>query len=276
MKISPIQIQAKSASLQVHLHTDPLLITERGYSTTVAHLQQFTHGSIELVSIEKETESGTVEIVGNVAIIPIKGMIGKGLDEWEKRYFGMCDVDDVRKGLAEAKGAEVDTIILDIDSPGGFATGVHELATEIAAMNQFVVTYTEGEMASAAYYLGAGAKHVAASPTALVGSVGVYTVLMDSSQAYRDAGHTVEVIKSGALKGVGVEGTSLTDEARAEVQGIVDARGKAFREFVVANRRNIDFEHLEGQSFLGSDAQTLGFVDELASSRDELITQLVD
>jgi len=276
MKISPIQRQASSAKIQSLLNSEPLLITEKGFLAINNRLQQMSHDSFEILEVIREDEESFVKIIQNVAVVSIKGVIGKGLEDWEKWYLGMVDIDDVREAVKSAEVQAADYILFEINSPGGFAGGVHELSEDIDKLDKFTACFTDGEMASAAYYLGAATKHIVCSPSALVGSIGVYSVLYDSSRAYQEAGYSVEVIKSGDHKGGGVEGVPISDSYREQVQVLVDARGAKFREFVATHRQAIDFDHLQGQVYLGEEAQSLGFVDGLANSKDELIDQLFD
>jgi len=276
MKISPIQIQASSAKLKSQLSADPMLITETGYHSVMNRLEQITAGDVEIIEITKEPEEDLVELRQNVAVIRIHGVIAKGLEDWEKRWFGMVDIDDIREDLNRPEVVAADHVVLDINSPGGFTTGVHELATEISQRNQLVTSFTEGDMASAAYYIGCAGSQVISTASAAIGSVGVYVVLTDSSQAWREAGYSREVIKSGEHKGGGVEGVAISESYRASVQQMVDSLGEEFRAFVVSNRPTIDFGNLQGQVFLGRDALSLGFVDAVANSLSDVVSQLVD
>jgi ClpP class serine protease len=70
---------------------------------------------------------------------------------------------------------KVKATIFAIDSPGGEATQLDELAALISALGQKMMTvaFIEGLGASAAYYIAAPCKRVVASRMALVGSIGV-------------------------------------------------------------------------------------------------------
>ena len=103
-------------------------------------------------------EVSTFEKFPPHAIIPVHGVIGKGLSDMEK-LCGCCDIEDVEEMLEDAvKDPEITTIIFDIDSPGGCSVGVPELANRIKACPKNTIAFTDEEACSAAYWLGSQAK----------------------------------------------------------------------------------------------------------------------
>lgn len=79
---------------------------------------------------------------------------------------------------------DVKAVVINIDSPGGAATGVGDAAAiinKLVSLGQKpVISYATGIMASGAYWIGAavGAGNMYASETAIIGSIGVVTTLM--------------------------------------------------------------------------------------------------
>src|SRR5262245_19052254 len=69
----------------------------------------------------------------------------------------------------------VRAILFNIDSPGGQVEGISDLAEAIrsAGSKKPIGAFSDGTMASAAYWLGSAAKRITVSDTALVGSLGV-------------------------------------------------------------------------------------------------------
>ena len=113
-------------------------------------------------------------VVDGVGIVPIVGVIGKGLSPLEK-MMGAVDVNDVSAAIdAFASNPEVEKVALQISSPGGTVTGVEELANKVRNLEKPTLAYTDSEMASAAYWIGSAADRVVASPSSTVGSIGVY------------------------------------------------------------------------------------------------------
>jgi ClpP class serine protease len=71
----------------------------------------------------------------------------------------------------------------------------------------------------------------------------------------------MDVIKSGKLKGMGVPGTSLTEDQRAFLQSQTDRIHAQFRDAVRARRGNVADETMEGQDYYGAQAVALGLID---------------
>jgi protease-4 len=64
-------------------------------------------------------------------------------------------------------------VVLDIDCPGGQVSGLAEFAEFLHNYSKPLVAYTDGLMASAAYYISAACDHIVANPNAdLIGSIG--------------------------------------------------------------------------------------------------------
>ena len=207
-------------------------------------------------------------IVDGVGVIPIAGVIGKGLSPLE-RMMGAVDVNDLSATIdAMAADPAVEKIAFNISSPGGTVTGVEELANKIRDLGKPTMAYTDSEMASAAYWLGSQADRVVASSSATVGSVGVYMSIPDMSKLYEASGVRMVVIKStgSPLKGAGIEGTSLSDEQMADLQASVDEIHEDFKAAIRNKRKMVADSALRGQVFSGKQAAAQGLVTGLADS----------
>ena len=211
---------------------------------------------------------------GSVGVIPLHGVIGKSLSPLDK-MTGAVDLNDFANALEEYENDdEVITILVDISSPGGTVTGVEEVGTMLARSKKATVAFTDTEMASAAYWIGSQADRVVATPSATVGSIGVYMAFADVSKAYESMGVKMEVIKSGTLKGAGIEGTSLSEGQRADLQEQVNAIHAEFRSAVKAKRSSVQDSDMEGQVFSGRKAASKGLVTGLSTSITSLISEL--
>lgn len=210
-----------------------------------------------------------------VAIIPVKGVIGKNLSELES-LCGSCDISDVEEMLEECeKDPSIKTIILDIDSPGGTSVGVPELANRIKNCSKEVISFTENECCSAAYWLGSQASSFYATPSSSVGSIGVYIAFPDYSEAYKMEGVKMDVIKAGVYKGAGIPGTSLDDSQREMLQKEVEEIHTDFKEAVKSVRSFVEDSSMEGQTFSGKKGAEAGLVTALINGFDELV-QTID
>lgn len=185
------------------------------------------HGLVELWSIDARravpsngqasTQQGSV-----VAIINIMGVIAQHahqVDNISGPGGTSCErvANSFRAALASP---EVKAIVLNIDSPGGNVSGVQGLAHEIyrARGRKPIVAQANSTMASAAYWLGAAAGEVVASPGAQIGSIGVYALHRDVSAAAQREGVKFTFVSAGKFKVEGNPYEPLGDEARAAVQ----------------------------------------------------------
>ena len=210
-------------------------------------------------------------IVDGVGIVPIVGVIGKGLSPLEK-MMGAVDVNDVSAAIDSfASNPEVEKVALQISSPGGTVTGVEELANKVRNLEKPTLAYTDSDMASAAYWIGSAADRVVASPSSTVGSIGVYMAIPDYSEAAKMQGIKMVVIKSGKFKGAGIEGTSLDEDQMDNLQASVDTIHAEFKEAVNMKRKMVKAEAMEGQTFSGKQAAAQGLVTGLADSFNDAL-----
>lgn len=199
-----------------------------------------------------------------VAVIGLSGVIGKRVGALEKSS-GVTDVDDVTAALQIAAASdEVKGIVLDVDSPGGTVTGVPELAATVRQVSdqKRVVAFTDTMACSAAYWIASQAYSIVAAPSACLGSIGVYLPVLDQSRAFELRGLHQDLIKAGRYKGLGIPGTSLTEEQRELLQDRVDFIHSEFKAAVRSGRGvDISDEYMQGQDLFGKQAAEVGLAD---------------
>lgn len=270
------------------LYLDPWLIAPSMHGVLCrifeAHLNGSAHMAEGIVAKWESARHHDMETAGrtdsappgNIAVVPIHGVIGKGVRDLEKSS-GVTDVGDIAKDIRKAVEAEnVAGILLDIDSPGGTVTGVPELASRIAAAATLkpVVAFTDGEMNSAAYWLGSQANAVYSAPSATTGGIGVYQAFLDEAGAYQMSGRRYDVFKSGRFKAMGIPGTSLTDDQRAMLQANIDKVFGWFKTAVTA-QRNIPATAMQGQTFRADEAMANDIIDRVGTQEDA-ISEIMD
>jgi len=210
-------------------------------------------------------------VVRGVATIPIKGILSRCVSGIEKSC-GVTDYTDICEDLDECMTDEtIEAILLWIDSPGGSVSGLYECAAcvaELAAVKP-VVAFTDGQMASAAYFLACPANAIVATPSATVGSVGVILQLLDDVDMWKLQGIKVETIQSDELKGTGASGTRLTPLQREYLQAMVDEAATRFKGTVMQNRGSTVEAYLDGRLFSADAAATAGLIDEVVEEIEE-------
>ena len=213
-----------------------------------------------------------------VAIIPVAGVIGHKVSAVSKLLGAVDTVDVIAAIELAAEDDDIDTIILDIDSPGGTVGGVPELAETVEDVQRAgvkkIYAYTDSMMASAAYWMAAGANGIFAAPSAEVGSIGVYLPVMDTSKALAEKGVTVEIFKSGKYKAAGFPGVALDEEVRKHLQLEVMETYNEFAGFVKKYRAELNYEYMQGQTLTGRKAADVGMVDGTAKNLDSLLQKL--
>ena len=117
----------------------------------------------------------------------------------------MTTYPDIRRAaIFGATDEKVSAILLDIESGGGSVNGVSDTGNLISMINDNVkpvTAFTDGLMASAAYWLGSSAGDVYSSKTSVVGSIGVISTHMEISAMLKKEGVGVTVMRAGRVQG---------------------------------------------------------------------------
>lgn len=223
----------------------------------------------------KEVATEQMTITDGIAEIPVGGVIGVNLRPFQ-RGQGAVDVNDVANEIDQAMDDKsVRKILFNVDSPGGMVNGTPELADKISQITKPKFAFTNGLMASAAYWAMSGVDAIMATKTANIGSIGVYMPVFDESRAYEKAGVKVELIKAGTLKGIGFPGTPLSDVGRAHLQERIDEIYGMFKQHVqTARKRPIAEADMQGQSFMGESARARGLIDGIVRDKAQMMAMI--
>jgi ClpP class serine protease len=207
-------------------------------------------------------------------VICISGVIGKNLSMMEK-MIGCTDVNDIQAQLrAWKKDDTVKRVFFKVNSGGGTTTGLEETAKMIFDYEKDTFTFTDDDMGSAALWLGSQAKRVFTTPSASIGSVGIYVSICDESKKYEDEGKQVVLIKAGKYKGAGVDGVPLSAEQEDYLQEEVFELHDRFKRDVTRARPFVKDEDMEGQSFYGDIAAAKGFATAVVDSWESALAEV--
>lgn len=214
---------------------------------------------------------------GAIAVIPIYGTIFPRSNLMTD-FSGGATCSGIRAAFREALTDEtVGSILFDIDSPGGYTDGIDELATEIreARGRKPMVAIADYTMASAAYYLGAQADEVVASPSAMVGWIGTVLVHQEFSKMDEMDGVTTTILRDPPGKYGGNIYEPLSDKAKAEFQQSVDDSSAQFHT-AVSKARGLSVARVrsdfgQGGGMTAARAKTAGMVDRVESLGDTLV-----
>lgn len=159
-------------------------------------------------------------LVGSVEVIPIYGAIIPKATVFSEMSGG-TSIQGLQADFRDALANEdVKAIVFDIDSPGGMTDGVPELAAEIRAARgqKPIVSVANYRAASAAFWLGAMADEFVASPSADVGSVGVFAAHKAVAGMEEKLGVKTTLIAEPAGKIEGSPFQDLTPEAETMIR----------------------------------------------------------
>jgi signal peptide peptidase SppA len=211
-----------------------------------------------------------IRVLDGIALIDIVGVLTKHVAS----FGGGTSTILVRRLLSLVRSMpEVRGVLLRIDSPGGTVSGTRELARDVARLAETMPVwgFCDDLTASAAYWVASQCTEIHASPTSMVGSIGTYTVVADSSEAARKEGVSVHVIKSGPYKGMGTPGSELTDDHLQDIQYTVNAFNRFFLN-AVESGRGLSGDRLaavsDGRVFMADQAKDLGLVDQVRDLED--------
>lgn len=133
------------------------------------------------------------------AHIPVAGILTPEVNPCAA-LFGDSETEYgfIRAAIAQAEAdPKVQSLIFEIDSPGGYVDGVDETAAMIAQAKKPTTAMIHNMGASAAYWLASQADNIiAASPAAVVGSIGVAVETVDVSEAEAQMGIKRQVFTS--------------------------------------------------------------------------------
>jgi signal peptide peptidase SppA len=170
---------------------------------------------------------------------------------------------------------QVSGILLDVDSPGGEAGGVFELAERIRAANDIkpVWAHANDSAYSAAYAIAAAASRLTLSQTAGVGSIGVIALHVDQSVKDAKDGVDFTAIYAGHHKNDFSPHAPLSPQAASTLQAEVD---RLYGIFVsqVAQMRGLDSDAVratEAGLIFGDAAVATGLADAVMSFDQVLV-----
>ncbi len=255
------------------LSRQPWLITTDAMQGMVAQAVAFFDARIQLPDASR---NALLSVSDGIGIIDLHGPLMRQPDLISALLFGATDMNEVTDAIQEAvQRDDVQSILIDINSPGGTVNGTPELAQAVADAAKLKTTYafSAGQMCSAAYWIASQCDAIYATPSARVGSIGVMLPFIDSTEKFRGEGLKVEVFAAGKFKGMATPGVPLSEEQRALIQSDIEEIAAEFKTAVLARGRKIPDSAMEGQSFSARNAQRLNMAG-MVKSRDEVLSRL--
>lgn len=208
------------------------------------------------------------EVKSRVACVSVDGTLVHKLGG-VRPYSGMIGYDQLERIVADAQdNREVGAIMLDIDSPGGEVAGCFAFAAKLRSMGaraggKPIVAFANEMACSAAYAIAASCDAVMTTQTGMVGSIGVWTMIVDMTKGLSKNGIEATIIRAGERKARGGPYEHADRETISKLESWVDETWQIFAQHVADNRpiTKQAVLALEGDWFTGNDALGLGLVD---------------
>lgn len=213
----------------------------------------------------------TYAVQNGTAIVPVIGsLVNRG--SWiGANNSGLTSYEGLSAQLRDA-GADddVSSILLDIDSPGGEATGMFAVAEQVRLVGQTkpVTAFVNDMAASAAYGIASAANEIVVSPTSVLGSIGVVLTHLDRSGEMEKKGLKPTLIYAGAHKVDGNPFGPLSETVQADLQTEVMKFYDQFVSLVARGRTGMGEQAIrdtEARTYIGQDAIERGLADRMAS-----------
>lgn len=204
------------------------------------------------------------------AIIPIVGPISKYPSVMQQVFGGVSTIDVQSRIEKALYDDSISRIVLFIDSPGGTVAGTSDLGNYIATAKELkpIIAYVSDHCFSAAYWVASQCSAIVCNEGGFVGSIGVYSVLTDSSKAAEQAGFKVTLVSAGEFKGLEEPGLALDPKAIDETQREVNAAYQLFTS-AVSSGRNLDqkvvTELADGRIHVAAEAVQLKLIDAIGT-----------
>ena len=268
--------------LASRLYGTPLLIARPKLEVILGVVARKLAGDTLATPPPANVDAGmTVDLqnLEGIAVLPVLGTLVRRAS-YLGAASGLTSYHDI-EAMAEAAFAdpEVRAVLLEIDSSGGEAGGVFDLAQHLRQLAQTsgkpLWAIADEAALSAAYAIAAAADRLWLTRTAEVGSIGVVAVHVDESVADIKAGLNYTFLHAGAHKVDGHPHAPLPAPVAADIQADIEQLHEQFIALVAGFRRvTVDaIRDTEARVYRGEAALQAGLADQIGT-RAEAITAL--
>jgi len=234
-----------------------------------------------IVEPDEDKDKKPYAVDNGIATIKIHGPLMKRASGFFAWLFGIRGMEAIGKDIETAlEDKDVKGIMLDIDSPGGSVDGTAALADIVynARGKKPVMTFADGSITSAAYWIGSGADYIALSdPTTKSGSIGVVGVHQEISEMAKKIGVGIHVFSAGKFKKSGNMFEKLSKEDIKYIDGQFKYLHNLFIEGISKNlgtpKSKIPSDVKEAKVFFGQEGVDAGLADAILT-RSEAMSKL--
>lgn len=189
-------------------------------------------------------------------------------------------VEELRQmitAVLQVARANVDEIMLRLESPGGMVHAYGLAASQLARLRKHNIRLTicvDRVAASGGYMMACIANDLIAAPFAYIGSIGVLVQLPNVHRLLKDHKVDYEMITAGEYKRTLTTFGENTDADRAKVQEEVDEMHMLFKNFIHEYRPALDVAQVAtGEVWTGTQALAKGLIDSLDTSDEWIVAR---
>lgn len=216
-------------------------------------------------------------VYNGVAVIPVNGMIRPRASYNFYSLFSTNLVSLTHDFELAMQSSAVESILFNVDSPGGLVSGVQEFCEKIyeARGTKPIKAYVPDLIASAAYWIGCATDEIVIAKTAEAGSIGTLVSFFDWSEYDKKLGIEQITIVNDESPRKGTDPAS--EEGQAQIRARLNELADTFIS-TVARNRGVDRETVvsdfgQGDLIVGEGAVAVGLVDRLGSF-DAVLSEL--
>jgi len=212
-------------------------------------------------------------ISGNVALIPVKGLISAGNGEGLFAEEVASSTEIVEFIEKADKNPNIKAMIFEINSPGGSAVASEEIANAIKKTNKTTVAWIREVGASGAYWVASSSDYIVANRMSITGSVGVIASYLEFADLLQEYNVTYQRLVAGEYKDIGSPLKELSKDEKRILQEKLDVIHGFFIDEIAKNRRlprSKAEEFSSGVFYIGSEAKDLGLVDILGGKEEAI------
>jgi ClpP class serine protease len=228
-----------------------------------AREHEVTIDAYRAASLDKGEQA---EIRNGVAIITATGDLFKRANMFTA-MSGATSYEIMRRDLQTAvDNPKVKAILLNLDTPGGEASGAGEFAAAVHAVRGVkpIKAYVNGMAASAGYWIATAADEIVVDAQAILGSIGVQMAMRTREDAKGTTTHKF-ISSQSPMKNA----DPASEAGAAHIQGVVDAMASVFVGAVASYRgvavATVLSDFGKGSILVGQDAVPAGLADRIGN-----------
>jgi protease-4 len=252
-----------------HKLVDRLLYVDQVEHLLRAKTERKEEDKIRYVSMDEyvnEVRKKRKTAETRIAVLLAEGGITDGEKSDDYEIASADFIEEIRKVRTNDK---IKAVVLRVNSPGGSALASEVILRELQLLKQKkpLIVSMGDVAASGGYYIACQADSIFALPTTITGSIGVFAMLFNSENLFKNKlGVTFDQVKNAPYADFPTATRALNQAESQKMQATVDTIYSIFKRRVAAGRKmNVALvdSFAQGRVWTGTDALQIGLVDGL-------------